>query len=131
MSHLVLYYVVVPTNTPFPGAEPTLPELLKFTCTDERTINVSVEIATKYLQFGTFLLDDRNGSRIKIMARKHHYDAEQINMEILQEWLNGRGKQPVTWTTFVQVLHDIEMSTLARDIEAVKCPVGPVSKGLN
>ena len=34
--------------------------------------NVPVEIATKYVQFGTFILDDRNGSRIKTMARKHH-----------------------------------------------------------
>ena len=85
-----------------------------------------MEIATKYVQFGTFLLDDRNGSRVKIMARKHHYDAEQINMEILQEWLTGRGKQPVTWATLVEVLHDIELSTLAGDIGTSKCPSEPV-----
>ena len=89
-------------------------------------MNIPVEIATKYVQFGTFLLDDRNGSRVKIMARKHHYDAEQINTEILQEWLTGRGKQPVTWTTLVKVLRDIELSTLAGEIEAVKCPEGSV-----
>ena len=56
------------------------------------------------------------------MARRNHYDAEQINTEILQEWLIGRGKQPVTWATLVEVLRDIEQSTLAGDIEAVKCP---------
>ena len=85
-------------------------------------MNIPVEISTKYVQFGTFLLDDRNGSRIKIMARKHHYDAEEINTEILQEWLTGKGKQPVTWTTLIEVLHDIELSALAGEIEAVKCP---------
>ena len=106
-----------------PGTKPTLPELLKFTCTDKRVVNIPVEIATKYVEFGTFLLDDRNGSRVKIMARKHHYDAERINTEILQEWLTGRGKQPVTWATLVEVLYDIELSTLAGEIEAVKCPV--------
>ena len=104
------------------GTKPTLPDLLKFTCTDGRVINIPVEIETKYVQFGTFLLDDRNGSRVKIMARKHHYDAEQINIEILQEWLTGRGKQPVTWSTLVEVLHDIELSTLAGNISATKCP---------
>ena len=81
-----------------------------------------MEIATKYVQFGTFLLDDRNGSKVKIMARKHLNDAEEINTEILQEWLTGRGKQPVTWPTLVKVLDDIELSSLADEIEAVKCP---------
>ena len=110
-----------------PGTEPTLPELLRFTCTDKRVINIPVEIATKYVRFGTFLLDDRNGSRVKIMAHKHLNDAEQINTEILQEWLTGRGRQPVNWATLVDVLHNIELSTLAGEIEAVKCPAGPVS----
>ena len=110
-----------------PGTRPTLLELLRFTCANQRVINIPVEIATKYVWFGTFLLDDRNGSRVKIMAHKHHYDAERINTEILQEWLTGRGRQPVTWATLVKVLHDIKLSTLAGEIEAVKCPAGSVS----
>ena len=48
-------------------------------------------------------------------------DAEQINMEVLQQWLAGRGKHPITWKTLTQVLQDIELSTLAREIKAVKC----------
>ena len=103
-----------------PGTKPTLLELLKFSCIDERVISIPVEIATKYGQFGTYLLDDRTGSRIKVMARKHLYDAERINKEILQEWLSETGKQPVTWATLVKVLRDIELSTLAAEIEAVK-----------
>ena len=79
-----------------------------------------MEIGIKYVQFGTFLLDDRNGSKIKNIAHKNHYGAEQVNIEILQEWLTGRGKQPVTWATLVEVLHDIELHTLADEIKAVK-----------
>ena len=108
------------------GTKPTLQELLRFTRTDGSVINIPVEIGTKYVKFSTFLLDDRNGSRVKIMARKHHYNAEEINTEILQEWLTEKGKQPVTWATLVEVLHDIELSALAAEIEAVKCPVGQV-----
>ena len=52
------------------------------------------------------------------MEHKHHYNAEQINIEILQEWLTGRGKQPVTWATLVEVLRDIELYTLAGDISS-------------
>ena len=116
-----------PVTTCNPGTKPTLPELLRFTCADQRVTNIPVEIATKYVRFGTFLLDDRNGSRIKIMAHKHLNDAERINTEILQEWMTGRGRQPVTWTTLVKVLRYIELSTLAGEIEAVKCPAGSVS----
>ena len=65
------------------------------------------------------------------MAHKHLNDAERINTEILQEWLTGRGKQPVTWATLTDILRDIELSTLAGEIKAVKCPAGPVSKDFN
>ena len=131
--HIIFYHCVsaIPTNTPhiyYPGTKPTLPELLTFTCTDGRVVSVPVEIATKYVQFGTLLLDDQNGSKVKIIARKNHYDAEQINTEILQEWLTGRGKNPVTWTILVEVLRGIKLSTLAGDIEAVKCPGRPTQK---
>ena len=94
-------------------------------------VSIPVEVATKYVQFGTFLLEDRTGSRVKIMAHKNYNDAEQINTEILQEWLTGRGKQPVNWATLTDVLRDIELSTLAGEIEAVKCPAGSVSKDFN
>jgi len=42
-----------------------------------------------------------------------------INTEILQEWLIGKGKQPVNWTTLVEVLCDIELSALVGD---TRCP---------
>ena len=62
------------------------------------------------------------------MAHKNYNDTEQINTEILQEWLTGRGRQPVTWTTLVEVLRDIELSILAGDIETVKCPARSAPK---
>ena len=74
--------------------------------------------------FGTFLLDDRNGARVKNLEYQYHRHAEHINTAILQKWLTGSGKQPVTWATLVEVLHDIEFSTLAGDIKAVKCSAG-------
>ena len=58
------------------------------------------------------------------MAHKHLNNPEQINIAILREWVIGRGKKPVTWTTIVEVLRDIRLSTLAGDIETVKCSAG-------
>jgi len=118
-------HTILPTSshtTYIPGTKPTLPELLKFTCTDGRVVSIPVEIATKYVQFGTFLLEDTNGSKVKIMARKHHYNAKQINIEILYKWMTGRGKQPVNWAILVEALRKIELSTLAGDISTSKCP---------
>ena len=85
---------------------PTLPELLNFPCA-ERKVNIPVEIGTKYIQFGTLILQDTNGTRVRNMEHKYQRDPEQINTEILQEWLNGKGKQPVTWVTLIDALCDI------------------------
>ena len=35
-------------------------------------------------------------------------------------WFGGEGEQPVTWGTLVEVLHDVELTTLASDIADVK-----------
>ena len=66
------------------------------------------------------MLDDPNGTRIRALAHKHKNDANEINIEIIEEWVAGKGKHPVTWKTLIQVLHDIELSTLASEIEASK-----------
>lgn len=100
-------------------ADPTLIELVRFR-SRERRINVPQEIGTKYIQFGILLLDDPKGARVHNMEHKHRSDAERINEEILREWISGRGKQPVSWATLTEALHDVELSILASEIEAVK-----------
>ena len=100
--------------------QPTLKECIKFQG-KERRINIPQEIGVKYLDFGLFLLEDHNRQRTKSIAQKHVNDAEEINKEVLEKWTTGRGKHPVTWKMLTEVLHDIELSTLAGEIEAVKC----------
>ena len=86
----------------------------------ERRINIPQEIGTKCNEFGIFLLEDETGARIQNIASKHMKDPEAINMDVLQQWIEGRGKQPVTWETLVEVLRDIELNTLAGDIADIK-----------
>ena len=83
-------------------------------------INIPEKISTKYHDFGLLLLDDSNGTRVQIIEHKYREDAERINKEIIREWATGRGKKPVTWETLMEVLHDIGLSMLASEIEAVK-----------
>ena len=100
--------------------QPTLIECVRFRGR-ERRINIPQEIGIQSYDFSKFLLEDDTGARTRSIAYKHRDDAEQINMEVLRQWINGRGKQPITWKTLTEVLHDIELNTLAGDIEAVKC----------
>ncbi len=53
---------------------------------------------------------------MEAVVRRHQQEAEAINTAVLEEWLQGMGKQPVTWRTLVDVLRDCQLNTLADDI---------------
>ena len=95
-------------------------ELLKF-CGQHRTFNIPQQIGTKGIQFGIHLLEDETAASVLSIQTKHCGDAEKLNIEILREWLTGRGKQPVTWDTLTLTLRDTGLAVLASDIRAVKC----------
>ena len=97
--------------------------LLKYPqyCSSHQCINIAARIGDKYWKFGIFLLDDKHGDVVDaIVHSMHQQDTEQINVKILQKWLNGMGQQPVTWETLVQVLKDIQLNELAKEIEFYK-----------
>ena len=98
---------------------PNLPELLRFPG-KERVVNIPQEIGTKFKEFGVFLLQDRTGSRVDTLTYENNNNVERINIAILCEWLQGKGRRPVTWQTLVSTLHDTEMNTLAETIREVK-----------
>ena len=100
---------------PLPPDAPSMPELLSFSA---KKLNIAVEVGTKYLQFGIFLLDDKNGAIIYALEKEYMKNSEEINMAILQKWLQGKGAKPVTWSTLVTVLQRIRMNELANDIES-------------
>jgi len=108
-----------PPTPPATGDIPNMIELVRFREKAKR-INIPQEIGTNYYQFGILLLEDETGTRIRSFECKYRGDSEQISTEILEQWINGKGKQPVTWGTLVEVLRDVELTTLAGDIEAVK-----------
>jgi len=100
--------------------QPTLTECIRFPGR-ERKINIPQEISIKYRDFGILLLDDRTGARLEALEHEHRCNAELINSKILQEWIAGKGKRPVSWKTLTEVLRDVELNTLAEDIDHVKC----------
>ena len=79
------------------------------------SINIPLRISTKYFNFGIQLLQDFG--YVKSLEMQYQRDSENINTLILQEWLEGKGKDPKSWATLVEVLKDIQLGELASQIE--------------
>ena len=46
--------------------------------------------------------------------------AHDVLLRILQEWLEGKGLEPVTWETLVKTLRNTKLFTLADSVKAAK-----------
>ena len=51
--------------------------------------------------------------RGEIIREQSQFQAEAACHNVLQRWLNGEGRQPVTWDTLVNCLEDIGHGTFA------------------
>ena len=58
------------------------------------------------------LLNDTNGTVTQAIMGQYP-EAFNVNFEILQRWIQGKGKLPVEWATLFEVLRDIKLSELA------------------
>ena len=101
------------------GERPTLPKLLRFPGRSEsEKINIPRQIGTKYKQFGVLLLNDETGAEVDATVTQYRDNAEQINLEIFTLWIGGKGK-PLRWDTLICTLKEIELNTLASDIQNI------------
>ena len=79
-------------------------------------VNLTKEVGKKYPEFGILLLEDPTGAHISALEKELMKNAEDINYRVFQEWLQGKGRQPVSWETLVSVLEDIGLNQLAKSI---------------
>ena len=79
------------------------------------------EIGANYYELGILLLEDHYGNKTDAIVAAHKDNPKMIAIKIFQKWINGDGKAPVTWTTLLQVLRDLKMNRLCRDIEKSLC----------
>ena len=95
-----------------------MPLLLSFPASaDGKKLNIISQIGTYYISFGILLLEDNEGNEIYAIENELQRNALAINNRILYLWLNGKGKQPVTWETLIEVLEQIDLTVLASKIE--------------
>ena len=100
-----------------PLAPLTLREILSFKCRSKsEPINITQQIGPNECRcFGVHLLKDDNGAIVDgIMAGKSVQDA---NHEIIVRWLQGRGMQPVAWSTLTDAMRKSQLYNLADEID--------------
>ena len=88
--------------------QPTMQQLLK--------INLPVRVRDKYDVFGIHLLNDHNGDKMVILREKCLRDAEKITMDVLIEWLRGKGVK-VSWLSLITTLRDSELFLVADQLQ--------------
>ena len=96
--------------------------------------DIVTEIQNDHKHFGTLLLKDDSGNVVKgIEKASKNGDPVDITVEILRQWLQGKGKLPVTWQTLVECLRDAKLNVAADYIEGALFQEGrsnvPVSTG--
>ena len=82
-----------------------------------RHLNIAAEIGIKFLVVGTALLNDVRGTVVPAIVLEHRGNAEQINMDMLSRWVQGKGIADRTWRGLLGVLR-VHCPGLAQDIEA-------------
>ena len=87
---------------------PTLPQLLR--------LKIPQRVGANYFTFGILLLNDTVGSRVESLEIGCQGKPEKIVQKILQEWLEGRGLEPVMWETLIKTLRDSDLSALADEV---------------
>ena len=97
-------------------APPTLVLLRRFPVKNGH-IDIAQEIGANYEKFGILLLEDKKGSIVDSIAKSKQHVPVDITVEILRQWLQGKGKKPVTWQTLVTCLQDTGLYVLAENID--------------
>ena len=92
-----------------------MPELTDFPGKVQH-LNIATEIGMQYNMVGTGLLNDERGAIVPAIVSEHRGNAEQINMDILSRWMQGKGIADRTWRGLLGVLR-VHCPGLAQDIE--------------
>ena len=82
-------------------------------------MEIIAAIAAVWRDFGIHLDFDEMGRTIDRIAREHQLRPIDCCAAMLREWLEGRGRQPATWATLIDLLKDADINDLAQQLEKV------------
>ena len=76
-------------------------------------------IAPNWNRFGIHLDFDETGRTLNCIAKEHPSNPIDCCTHMMREWLEGRGRQPATWATLIDLLKDAELNDLAQQLENI------------
>jgi len=91
-------------------------------CPDGREVRIIRDIAAERNNLGLALRYE--GPVLTAIEQGAHYQPEPACQEILRRWLQGSGRQPVTWKTLIEALNEV-YPELAKDLSAAFETVSP------
>ena len=93
----------------FVSGPPTLPQLLH--------LKIPQRVGDNNYTFGILLLNDVVSSRVPALKMECQGNTYSTVVQTLQEWLEGRGLEPVTWETLIKTLRESGLSALADEVQ--------------
>ena len=93
----------------------TKPSMKELTNLDD--VHIIERIGVDYRDIATELVNDIHGTILPAIEKDQLGKTDEIIATIFRRWLAGKGRQPVTWQTLVDVLRDTaKLHNLADDI---------------
>ena len=82
-----------------------------------KEVRIIKNVSAKWKKVGTLFNFDPTGYTVDLIDSRHPSDPEAGCTDMMKVWLGGRGRQPATWATLVEVLKNAEFNTLADEVE--------------
>ena len=82
-----------------------------------KTVKIIDTVASKWDRVALRL--HFSGSDISRIERDHHQMCSQACRTMFGEWLEGKGRKPITWDTLLTALIEAEFSELASNVETI------------
>ena len=97
----------------------TLGYLKSMMSADGRSVKIIQRIAAgKYKDFGMFLLNDENMTKVGVLERRHiHEGPEGITEAIILNWLQESGSTFHIWQHLIDCIGKCRLDSLAEDIK--------------
>ncbi len=99
--------------------EPSLLQLTLLKSPSGKRVEIIKTIAPDWNKFGIYFDFDKTGQTLKCIAKEHPFNPIDCCTHMMREWLEGRGRQPATWATLIDLLKDAEMNDLAQQVEKI------------
>ena len=97
--------------------KPRLHQLQRL-CGGDVIVNIIRAVAPSWEKFALCLMMERN--MIDIWKRSiGPGEVEDATRKVFGHWLDGNGRQPISWKTLIQALHENDLPIIATDVEEI------------